>query len=365
MRVLFLVSGDCWNASARAFLLGARGLKARGHDVMIACESQCPVQRRASEAEIAVIAFPPDASTASDTLLLRRTLQERDVDVVFVHTDAELIMVSSAARLGRRASAVIRRVPPFAVVTMGRGARLATRIAPTGLLFSTEQDRQAADVKRYRVPAAVAPLGVDLTQHDAVHESTKASIGARPESRLIVCVHDGTDNHLVFTAMRALSLLAPRHPELHLAIVGAGKLDELRMHGAALGINHLVMYLGSRDDELSIIRAADVGWLAARGDAAAFAALDFMAFGVPVIAERMPLTEHYVADGIAGVLLAGEEPTLTAASVAAFLAKKERRVQMGHAGRARLEREFSYEAMVHGFEQALAGAVDRAAQTVR
>ena len=365
MRALFLVSGDCWTANARAFLLAARGLGAKGHEVMFACESGCPVQARASESEVPVIALGRDASKANNTMLLRKALQERDVDVVFVHTDAELLMAGSAVRLGRRATAVVRRVPPFAAASLGRGGRLATRIAPTGVLFSTEQDRQAADVKRYRVPAAVAPLGVDLTQHDAVRGVTKASIGAPPDSRLIVCVHDGTDNHKVFTAMRALSLLAPRHPELHLAIVGAGKLDELRMQGAALGINNLVTYLGSRDDELAVIRAADVGWIAAGGDAAAFAALDFMAFAIAVLAERTPLTEHYVADGIAGVLLTGEEPTLTAASVAAFLAKKDQRVQMGNAGRARLQREFSYDAMVHGFEQAVAGAIDGAAQAVK
>jgi glycosyltransferase involved in cell wall biosynthesis len=292
-------------------------------------------------------------------LQLRKAVQESDVSVVFVHTDAELLMASSAVRLGRGGSAVIRRVPPFAVVTQGRGARFATRITPTGVLFSTEQDRQASDVTRYRVPSAVAPLAVDLTEHDRVREVPKASFGAAPDSRLIVCVHDGSDKHRVFTALRTVSLLAPRHRELHMAVVGTGRIDELRMHGAALGVNHMVTYLGPRDDELAIIRAADVGWVAGQGDAAAFAALDFMAFRVPVLAERSALTEHYVADGIAGVLLPEADPAITAASVAAFLAKNEGRVQMGNAGRARLQREFSSESMIHGFEQAIGGAVGR------
>ena len=44
------------------------------------------------------------------------------------------------------------------------------------------------------------------------------------------------------------------------------------------------------------MRAADAGWVVAGGDTAAFACLDFMALRVPVIADRSPLTQHYVAD---------------------------------------------------------------------
>jgi glycosyltransferase involved in cell wall biosynthesis len=363
VRALFLVSDTCWNASARAFVLAARGLAARGHDVALGCASQCPVQIRAAEASVSVVALDPDRSTAGDAWQLRRVLQERDIGVVFVHTEAELLVASSAMRLGRRGGAVIRRIPPFATASQGRGARFATRIAPTGFLFSTEQDRAAADTSRTRVPPAIAPPAVDLSLHDGVTEATKASLGAPPNGRLIVCVYDGSQSHRVYTAMRTVSLLAPRHPELHLVILGGGRLDELRMQGASLGINRLVTYLGERDDELSIIRAANVGWVAAEGDGAAFAALDFMAFGKPILAERTPLTQHFVADGIGGVLLSRADPTTTAASVASFFARTEQTVQMGNAGRARLQREFPYDAMINGFEQAggAMGSAGRAA----
>ncbi|MEX2152994.1 MAG: glycosyltransferase [Gemmatimonadaceae bacterium] len=364
MRVLFLVSEGAWSAQARAFVLAGRGLAARGHDVMVACKSDCPVQVRVAESQLPIVALEPDASAAGDTMQLRRVLQEKDADVVFVHTESELLVASSAVRLGRRAGAVIRRIPPFDIVNQGRGARFATRLAPTGFLFSTEADRQAADISRTRVASGVAPLSVDPTDHERAREVTKASLGAPPNARLIVCVHDGGVKRRVLTVFRTLALLAPRHPELHLAVLGAGRMDELRMHGAALGISPIITYLGPRDDELSVIRAADVGWIAADGDAAALAALDFMACHTAVLAERSPLTEHYVADGIAGVLLAEGDPTTTASSVAAFLAKDEQRVAMGNAGHARLQREFSYEAMIRGFEQAISSAMERSAQPV-
>lgn len=339
---------------------------ARGHDVLLACASECPVQVRAASAEVPVLSMNPAASATNSTMQIRRTLKEREFDVVFVHTDRELLMASSAVRLGRGGARVIRRVPPFAPMSEGRRARMATRIAPTGLLFSTETDLASAQGQAHRLPATVAPLAVDVTEHDAA-QPTGAELAAPPNATFIVCVHDGVDPRMALVPLRTLSLLAGRHPELHLIMLGA-RQEELQMEGAALGINARVTYLGARDDELSVLRRAHVGWVAAEGDAAAFATLDFMAFGVPVIAERAPLTEHFIVDGSTGLLLPRAdlppEVNRTAASIAAFLARKEQRAAMGRAARTRLDREFSYEAMIRGFEAAAGAAIARTPETV-
>lgn len=355
---LFLVSGDRWSASARAFVLAARGLAARGHDVALACETDCPVHVHAQASELPIVALHPKTSATGEGWRLRGTVRDRDIDAVFVHSDSELLTASSAVRFARGAGRVIRRIPPFVVVPPTRRAGIAARIAPAGLLFTTEADRDAATgIERFRIPPAVAPLAVDIDSYTSITPATRETLRAPARARVIVCIQDGAHMQQVFTAIRALSLLAPRHPELHLVIIGPGSMDEMRMHGAALGVNAMVSYLEHRDDTLSIIRAADVGWIAAGGDAAAFAALDCMASGVPIVAERTPLTEHYVADGIAGILLASANATVIAASVAAFLAKGDRRTQMGQAGRARLQREFPYDAMLRGYEQAMGAAV--------
>jgi len=362
MRLLFLISDNCWNARAQVFVSAARGLSQRQHQAVIACESECPVQTRASEAGVEVVSLDANASGAGDALRLRRALNDRNVDVIFVHTDAEHLIASSAARLGAGAAAVVRRIPAFAAVEQTRTGRFASRMTPSALLFSTEADRERAG--NGRMTSGVAPLGVDLARADAVRAHTKAALGAPPGCTLIVCVHDGVNRPRALTALRVLSLLSPRHPELHLAVVGDGATDELRMHGAALGINAMVSYLGARDDEQAVLRAADVGWIAAEGDAAALAALDFMAFRIPIVAERTPLTEHYIADGMTGFLLPVADAPTTAAAVAAFLAKTDQRSAMGNAGRARLERDFTFDAMVQGFESIATSVGKRLTQRV-
>lgn len=354
-----MVADGAWNASARAFVLAARGLAERGHQAQIACAAECPVQVHAKAANIPVTAL----AKVGSTLELRRKLQ--GIDAVFVHSESELVSAASALALGRGAGRVIRRLVPFEVAQFGASARLVSRFATTELLYSTDADRDAAQSSGgSRSGSHVARLGVDTTEHDAASAAAKGAIGVPPRSRLIVCLFDGTKHH-VMTPLRTLALLAPRHPDLHMAVIGADRPDELRMHGAALGINSMVTFLGARADELSIMRAADIGWIAANGDAAAFAALDFAGCRVPVLAERNPLTEHYIADGVGGRLLPPADPAITAASVAMFLSQDEARTSMGKAARARLEREFTYRVMIDGFEAAITGGSRTQARSER
>jgi glycosyltransferase involved in cell wall biosynthesis len=157
-----------------------------------------------------------------------------------------------------------------------------------------------------------------------------------------------------------MAFIAPRHPDLHVVVVGPGSRDEaLRLHASAVGVNSIVSFLGDRDDQLSVIRAANVGWVVSGDDGGAYACLDLMALRIPVIAERSALTQHYVAAGITGVLLPPGDAAHTASTVAAFLAYEDRRIAMGNAGRTRVHRDFTETAMVDRFESAAEAAGDR------
>jgi glycosyltransferase involved in cell wall biosynthesis len=93
--------------------------------------------------------------------------------------------------------------------------------------------------------------------------------------------------------------------------------------------------------------------------------MDLMALRIPLIAEREPLAQHYVADGITGVLIPQSDAPETAALVATFLAKGDQRAAMGNAARARVAREFPESAMVEGFERATAAAGARPEPALR
>lgn len=359
MRTLFYHGDPRWSGGARALVSGARGLAARGHEVTFACCAGSRVEAQARAAGLDVVSTDPHGGAASSAWSLRRALRERFVEVAYTDGDRGQLVVSSAMRLAER-GAVIRRVPSFQRLVVQRSGRVALKMAAAGLLFSTERELREADAGAYPLPPSVAPLGVDAAAYDAVAPATRAAIGAPATGLLIVCSYDESARLAAANVFRTLAALALRHRDIHLAVVGAGSLDpDLRMHAAALGVGSLVSFLGERDDALSVLRAADIGWVVSKHDDGAYACLDFMAMRIPVLAERGALPQHYVVDGIAGILLAPGDPAITAAAVSAFIAHGDRRTAMGNAGRARVQREFPETALVDGFERAGTLAADR------
>jgi len=360
MRILFYSQSPEWNGSARALAAAARGMSERGHNVTVVCPPESALEQHLEFGAYEVVSLSRMLPWPLVAMRLRKLLHDRFIQVVVVNGDREQLIAAVAARLAERA-AVLRRVATGQRMRQSRFERLAFRYAPTGLVFSSEEDRRnAPPTALTRFPAAVVPLGVNAHAYDAIRPASRASIGAPGGTRLLVCVYDRSGRARAATVLRVIGLLAPRHPELRLALVGAGSNDEdLRMHAAALRITGAVSFLGERDDYLSVLSVADLGWVVADGDNAVFALLDLLASRVPVLAERGTAAEQYVPDGIAGILLPrGEAPDI-AAAVALLLGHDDRRAAMGGAGRARVSRDHSEQKMIDAFEAAATIASDR------
>lgn len=354
MRVLFYHTAERWTGSSRAFAVAARGLQERGDHVTVVCRTDSPAEQAFATGGVDVIPVPISNGVSRDAWRLRSVLKDKFTEVVFVHTEREQLVASSAMRMAER-GAIIRRIGAGERLTEARGSRWAGKMTATRLLFSTETDRQRSGL----TDAFLAPLGVDVSKVEENRAASRALLGIELETQLIVCVADRQVKTRVTTALRTLALLAERHPDLRLALVGSGDDDDTHMHAAALGVTPLVRFLGERDDMPAVVGAADVGWVAADGDEGGFACLDFMAARVPVIAERSSLLSQYVPDGISGVLLPPADPSDTAATVANFLADNNQRAAMGKAGRTRVARDFTETAMLDGFSAAAAAAGDR------
>jgi len=356
MRTMFYHTAKHWSGASRAFAVAARGLTAQGAQVTVVCREGSGPEARFLEEGLEVVAVPSTASIGPDAWRLRAVLKEKFIEVVFLHTEREQLVASSAMRLAER-GAVIRRIPAGCIANVGKTGMFAGKIATSMLLFSTEEDRaRSGNGER----SFVAPLGVDVSKVQDARASARAMLGFTDATQLMICVIDQDSGTRVTTAMRTLALLAERHPTLRLVLVGrAEDADDTRMHAAALGVTSLVRFLRENDNTPQVLAAADVGWIAADGDDGAFACLDFMAARVPVIAERTPLVSSYVPDGIAGVLLPPSEPSETASAVARFLADANTRKAMGGAGFTRAQRDFGEGAMIKGFVDAATAAGDR------
>ena len=364
MRVLFYYSPAEWSGSARAFAAAAVAMAGRGYQCTFVCRADSPVEDRLTPGAerlpgVELTPIPLGGPWMHESLRLRQVLLEHYVEVVFVHSEREQLVASLSIRLAERA-ALVRRLPAGAKVTRGPEARLGSRLAATGYLFTAESGGANGGAPLGVFEPVESDVGVSVEAIERVRPAPIAAVAPAGGDQLIACIYDPTAKRRAAALLRAMALLAPRHPGLRLALMGPGSDDEdLRMHAAALGITEIVSHLGQRSDEQSILSAADIAWVAAGGDNAAFGYLDLMALRVPVLAERDALSQRYVADGISGVLLAQPDPAAMAARIAVLLAHAERRAAMGNAGRARVARDFSETEMIEGFERATEIARDR------
>jgi len=370
VRILFLHCAREWSGTARAFAVAARGLAARGYNVTFLAEPHSSVEQSASRmatvasriggddpvaskrdvAPFDVAAFSCEGTWFGAAWRLRGLFRHWDTDVVLVHTDREHLIAAMACWLGRRGR-IVRRTQAGAVLSMHTAGRFASWLTDTTFIFASEIDARKAGLPKGK-QSSIARLGVDATRYP--DRAVTAAAPKPDDIRYIICVYDPTSRGRAATAIRTVSMLAPRHPYLRLIIFGAGSdSEDLRMQAAALDVMHLVSFLGERDDHLTLMRDAELGWVVAEADTAAFGILDLMSLGVPVIAAEGSVADTYVANLISGALVPSEDAATTAATVVTLLGNEEQRVAMGAAARTRVAREFPEGAMIDGFEAAV------------
>ncbi len=379
MKILFLHSAREWSGTARVFARAGRGLAERGAKVVMLVPPDSNVElgvstqaksnaQGTSDAPYEVIPYTTGGSWYLAARRLRHLFRRWDTDVVFVTTDREHLIAAVTCWLGRRGR-VIRRIPAGEQLEMNFAGRFAAWLSRTAFFFASDADRHSVILPPKSIDAGFAELGIDIDEYAPVSspggKTGESAAGDEPASsglKYIVCVYDPSSRSRAATAIRTISMLAPRHPDLRLVIFGAGSDDEdLRMQAAALRILHLVSLLGERDDQLHLMRDAHLGWVVAEGDTAAYGLLDLMALGIPVIASERGVAQRYVASGISGTLYPPEDSASTAAAVAGLIASEDSRLAMGKAARTRVVRDFSESEMVDGFDRAVQTAVGRVA----
>jgi glycosyltransferase involved in cell wall biosynthesis len=371
VHVLFLHEAREWSGTARLFARAARGISERGAKVTLLVTPDSNVHLAVSPRRdpnqprhtpipepFEIIPFSTGGWFVAAARRLRRIFRRWDADVLFVATDHEHLIAATACWLSRDA-AVVRWTPSGQKLEMGFAGRLATRLAKTSFLFATETDRRAANIPKRALESGVAELGINVANYPTNDTKSAASEGDPAGDqklveplKYVVCVYDSSARGRAATAIRTISMLSPRHPNLRLIFVGPGSDDEdLRMQAAALRVLHLVSFLGERDDQINLMRDAHLGWVVADGDTGAYGILDLMALAIPTVASEGGVAQRYIAHGISGALYPPDDSASTAATVAGMLTSEETREAMGKAARVRVAREFPEEEMIEAFDR--------------
>jgi glycosyltransferase involved in cell wall biosynthesis len=141
-----------------------------------------------------------------------------------------------------------------------------------------------------------------------------------------------------------------RYPNAKLILIGEGpERAQLESRACALGLaperGQAVELPGVVVDATTALRGADLFVLPSREEGMSIALLEAMALGIPVVASSIPGNRRLITDLVEGRLAAPEDRELLARVIIEQWDDFDRAVAMGRAARARVERDYSIEAM--------------------
>lgn len=201
----------------------------------------------------------------------------------------------------------------------------------------------------------VIPLGTDPEIfRPGLDPAPLASRHGLPKGRWLVTVARLVPHKGIDTTIKALALLAPRHPDLRYAIVGEGEYrPPLEALAVERGVGDRVHFLsGVIDAELPLVYAlaniyVGVSRLTARDvEGFGIALLEASASGKPVVAGRSGGMPDAVREGETGLLVDPEDETSVVRAIESLLDDPARAQRLGAAGRAAAESFYNWPRVV-------------------
>jgi len=248
--------------------------------------------------------------------------------------------------------------------------RLLARVAADMRLLTAVSRWSAARVERGvrgRCPVELLPSGVDAgIYHPGVDGAAVRARHGLGDDPVCVCVSRLVPRKGQDRLIEAWPQVAAQVPRAHLLIVGPGPYErKLRRMAAASPVADRIHFSGElRWGELPAHYAAgDVfampcrtRWLGMDLEALGVVFLEAAASGLPVVAGRSGGAPETVTEGVTGTVVDGRRAGEVGRAVAELLADPARARAMGEAGRARVEAEFAWQAVVDRLEKLIVRA---------
>ncbi|MDP3181876.1 MAG: GT4 family glycosyltransferase PelF [Desulfobaccales bacterium] len=156
------------------------------------------------------------------------------------------------------------------------------------------------------------------------------------------------------TLIKAFRLVATEHPQAELWLVGEGPREAaLKKLVQESRLSDKVRFLPGQADVRPLMHQASLLVLSSIAEALPNVVLEAMAAGLPVVATRVGGLPEVVMPGETGWLVPPRDIPALAAGMSHLLADPKTRRAFGLAGRKRVEREFSFMAMVRSHEEVL------------
>ena len=201
------------------------------------------------------------------------------------------------------------------------------------------------------------PNGIDPRPFDTAIPIARSAIGVPDRAHLAVSIgrldlQKGLPD-LLNAADRVISI----RPDWHLALAGDGPsrpwlLSQLTKHQR---LREKIHWLGRCHHIPALLKAANVLVHASLWEGMPNVVLEAMAARIPVVGTAVEGTEDLVIPGQTGWLVPPRDPEALSQALTEAIDSPDRCYSYGHAGRLRVEQEFTLETTITAYEQLWAG----------
>jgi glycosyltransferase involved in cell wall biosynthesis len=352
VKVLLVDLETEWRGGQNQALLLLKGLRARGHDAELVAAVGSALGERAAGCGVRVHFVSRGLFRIPAAQKVRGLLRRGKFDVVHAN-EAHAVTAVWLARRGGEARAcpfvISRRVGyPIGKSWLARARyRAAARIVANSKWVAQQAAASGAPVEKIVVVYEGAEIPPRFTpkQRQAARSRWRISQATPLLGCVGVLLPDKGQEWLI----RALVEIKKEFPATKLLLAGDGpcrrKLGSL---AGEVGLSADVVFAGFVNDVENIYAALDVFLLPSFFEALNNSLLTAMAYEIPSIAFSKGALGEIIEDGKSGLLVSGPDVAEISAAAIRILRDKELAINLGRAGRARVEEMFSADRMVNG-----------------
>lgn len=356
MRPLVVDLGREYRGGQHQALLLLQGLVSRGHSPKLITLRDSLLAQRATDSGIMVHGISPGCRRLAATLVIRRLVQKRDVDIIHANEPHALSSAWLARAHGSVPVIVSRRIAlPLSTSEFSRARyRAASRIVAVSRFVAKSVVASGfaegcADViyDGVEIPAAIGEVDRD---------SARKQFSISQESLCIanVAAFVKEKGHELLVA--AFAKLILQFPKCVLLLPGEGpEKNKLQETVRRLGLEAVVKFPGFVSDIESVYAATDLFVFPSYEEPLGSSLLSAMAHGLPVVAFARGGVPEVVEDGKNGLLVKQLDPTALSAAMVRLLSNPVQARQFGEAARETVSSHFSADRMVeatlHLYEQ--------------
>lgn len=361
MRILHTEASLAWGGQEIRILTEAKGFVRRGHTVVIAASPDSLLYARAGEAGLpteAVSMQKRGYPAAVKTLL--RVIAKHQIDVVHTHSSRDSWLGLFAARFSGRRPRLIRTRHLSTPIGKNRLSRWFYA-RPDWIITTGEATRRRLVEESGLSPERIIsiPTGIDLDHFQPAPRGLHpTAVDAPPAVGMIAFLRDWKGHTYFIDAAREV---LRKIPEATFYIVGDGP-EEARLKALLdrIDLTARVQMLGYQADVRAILGRLDIVVLTSyANEGVPQSLLQAMAMGKPVIGTAVGGIPEVIEDGVNGYLIPPRDADSCAERIVELVRQPVRRAEMGKAGRARVEKEFSFDRMLDQVEAVYRAALER------